>query len=60
MKNDFSASSAGSGGDSGGIFCTSGGQGRFACEPWKAEPLATAAATTRAATRRVTCYFLTL
>ena len=34
----------GSGGDSGGIFCTSGGQGRLTCELWKAEAPATAAA----------------
>ena len=36
MKNDFSASSGRSGGDSGGIFCTPGGQGRLTWELWNA------------------------
>ena len=64
MKNDFSASPGVNGSDSGGIFCTPGGQGRLACEPWNADAPATATAvatvatTTSEPTRRVTCYFL--
>jgi hypothetical protein len=50
MKNDFRASSGDNGGDSGGIFCTPGGQGRLTWELWKADVPAKVEAVT--ATRR--------